>query len=187
MGRKIWFFVAPLISLSVLIGGVLFIIFKEGEKSQSVSASHVGKKIPAVLLMNSSGKHENIFETIETNAQANRKSILVFWATWCEPCLRELPLIKKNLERSEAEKITYYFINYDEGNLEVVQKEVKAWLIAQGLDQFPNYLDLKQDFSVALNIFALPFSIGIDVDQKIKWVKLGELDFSKKFIFDQSN
>ena len=94
-----------------------------------------------------------------------------FWATWCEPCRREIPLLN-SLQRQYA----------DEG-LQVVGIAVdERAAVRQFLKTTPMHYTLlvgedggfeaAQRFGMAL---ALPFSVFADADNRVIAVKLGEL------------
>lgn len=185
MGRKSWIFVVPFLVLGLFIAGLgIFVVYNQRTTDQKAQKI-VGQKLQPLKLLSAAGTFEDFTKTVALNSAANKKTILVFWATWCEPCTRELPLIKKNLEQSEKQGIRYIFINYDEGSPETILREVKSWMISQGLEQVPSYIDLKQELMSQLEVSALPYSVGINTEQKIEWAHSGELSFSQKDIFDQ--
>lgn len=47
------------------------------------------KRLPAISLPDLDGKSRSMSEW------AGRPLLINFWATWCEPCLREIPLLQK--------------------------------------------------------------------------------------------
>jgi thiol-disulfide isomerase/thioredoxin len=186
VGSKNWFFVIPLVVVAALISGAALLVALDRRATIEKSQHIVGKSLLPVKMLTLFGENQELTTFVSSNAAANKKTILVFWATWCEPCLKELPLLKKNLERSRAESVEYIFINYDNGNPEVVLKDVKAWMISQGLDFIPLFFDFKDELSAQVGMVALPFSAGIDETGKIAWAHVGELDFSRELIFNQN-
>jgi thiol-disulfide isomerase/thioredoxin len=57
----------------------------------------VGKPAPALILRTLDG------QSIASNALTGKVVILTFWATWCEPCRAELPLLSAFAERHARE------------------------------------------------------------------------------------
>jgi peroxiredoxin len=53
----------------------------------------IGKPAPAITLTTLDGKH------IDTRDLHGKVVILTFWATWCEPCREELPLLSRYAQR----------------------------------------------------------------------------------------
>jgi len=86
------------------------------------------------------------------------KIILVnLWATWCEPCVREMP----SLERMQArlgDKITVVAISEDHGG----SKAVEPFIGRLGLKSVKTYLDPKSAVERAFEVQGLPTSFLID-------------------------
>ena len=86
------------------------------------------------------------------------KIILVnLWATWCEPCVREMP----SLERMQArlgDKITVVAISEDRGG----SKAVEPFIGKLGLQSVKTYLDPKSAVERAFEVQGLPTSFLID-------------------------
>ena len=52
--------------------------------------------------------------------------IINFFATWCRPCMEEMPVLKKFIEEHQAEKIQFIFVSLDGGGaMTKLQKYVK--------------------------------------------------------------
>ena len=66
------------------------------------------KQLPDINLKTLEGKPINAKQL----AQKGKITVISFWATWCAPCVKELPLLEKlNAENRESIKIT--LINLD--------------------------------------------------------------------------
>lgn len=75
------------------------------------------------------------------NGFKDKLVMIDIWATWCEPCVRSLPAIKKLQER----------FNNDKSNVRVVsisvdkkKSDVTAFIKRHGLDGFTTLIDPKQ-------------------------------------------
>ena len=79
--------------------------------------------------------------------------ILNFWATWCQPCRKEIPILKQLTERSEAKVVG---IALDQEGL----KAVKPFVEQNGI----NYTVLLGDEDVfrRFNGFAIPYTLVLD-------------------------
>jgi thiol-disulfide isomerase/thioredoxin len=96
--------------------------------------------------------------------------VLNFWATWCEPCQREIPLLQAlHQERGEQVQIVGVAVDF--------QKDVLPYAKARGIT-YPQLIGEK-DGLAAVNAFgmdpAFPFTVFADSGGNIIAVKVGEL------------
>ncbi len=73
--------------------------------------------------------------------------ILIFWASWCRPCIKEMPVINKIKADYSDQKLDFIFVTSDLDSLKF-QKAVKKHDIAWGTHTFLND-DLKAKFGVS--------------------------------------
>jgi thiol-disulfide isomerase/thioredoxin len=88
--------------------------------------------------------------------------LLNLWATWCEPCLKEMPSLAA-LQTKLGPALTVLAVSEDHGGTEVVQ----PYIAKLGIDKLKVYLDPK---SAAIHAFAaqgLPTSFLIDGDGNV--------------------
>jgi thiol-disulfide isomerase/thioredoxin len=86
------------------------------------------------------------------------KIVLVnLWATWCEPCLREMPSLERMQSRL-GDKIAVVAISEDRGG----GKTVEPFIDKLGLRSVKIYLDPKSAIERAFKVQGLPTSILID-------------------------
>ena len=175
--------VAALVA-ATLLGAALF-VFRDnvfGLRPSSESAESANKKTEQErVLTNASivdpfGKAAQLF-TLLTPSERPKKSILSLWATWCEPCVHELPLLAKAAnERLAKEDVQVVLVNYDEGEPEKVRAEVKAWLISQRIPM-TTYFDFDHKLIDSLKVEGLPAAIAVGSDRKVQWARIGELNW----------
>jgi len=97
------------------------------------------------------------------------------WATWCAPCIKELPTLEK---LSDAHLV--------DGQLGVIavsqdmapQGSVKAFLNEHQVDGLGAYHDPQMGLSGAVNAQILPTTILFDKDGKEVWRYVGDLDWT---------
>lgn len=75
--------------------------------SARANALQVGQSAPPATLVALDGKHWN------TEDLRGQVIILTFWATWCEPCREELPLLSAYASQHAAEGLTVLAISVD--------------------------------------------------------------------------
>ena len=103
------------------------------------------------------------------------KVVLVnFWATWCEPCLAEMPSIER-LRQSLADRpFAVLAVNLGEplGRIERFLEKVPLG--------FPTLLDRNTAAAKAWRARVVPASYLVGRDGRIRYVHYGELDWSSE-------
>lgn len=110
--------------------------------------------------------------TTQRLTQWKGKPLLInFWATWCEPCRREIPLLKTLHRERAAEALEIVGIAID------TRDATRKYAQSQGID-YPVLVG-EQGGLEAVNAFgmdtALPFSVFVDGKGRILTMKIGEL------------
>ena len=135
---------------------------------KGVDRSHKGQPAPDVPYLGPDGG--------ETRLSDLRGPLLVnFWATWCAPCVKELPTLNA-LSRSQAEdgELEVIAMNQDrapQGSIEAFF--VKLKIDALGLDQDPDMA-----LAGALGVEVLPTTILYDAEGREVWRYVGDLDWT---------
>lgn len=104
-----------------------------------------------------------------------RGKILVvnFWASWCGPCVREMPALSSLNDRYRAKKVQFVGIAVD------TKTNVNQFLKKVTID-YPILIagfegtDLAEKLGDKLK--GLPFTVIIDADGDVAYRKLGEID-----------
>ena len=94
---------------------------------------------------------------------------LNFWATWCPPCVRELPHIQAKYEQYK-DKIHFLAISLD-GE----QAAPAEFIPAKGYT-FPVGYGNEREISRAYNVEAIPMSLMIDTNGVVKAKIVGSMD-----------
>lgn len=106
-------------------------------------------------------------------SQIDYKVLLInFWATWCEPCMVELPSIIKLKQKYGPRGLEVAAISVDENPHEVVPKAMKRL----GMN-FPVFLDPDSDLADLFEVHAIPLTAIIDKNRKILLLEPGERDW----------
>ena len=100
--------------------------------------------------------------TVSLSEFAGRFVLINLWATWCEPCLREMPSLERMQSRFR-DKITVLAISEDRGG----SKTVEPFINKLGLKSFKTYLDPKSDAGRAFKVVGLPTSFLIDREGRV--------------------
>jgi thiol-disulfide isomerase/thioredoxin len=98
------------------------------------------------------------------------------WATWCAPCVKELPTLDKLAAAHRDDgKLGVIAVSQDSGP----QASVEAFLAKLKVEDLGAYHDPKMGFSGALGPdLVLPTTILFDADGKEVWRYVGDLDWT---------
>lgn len=98
-----------------------------------------------------------------------RVVVVNFWATWCAPCVEEMPSFERLAKRLAGEPFALLTVNFGEK-----PKRIKPFLKKIGVD-VPVLVDADMKVSRAWVKKGLPTTFIIDADQQIRYQVLGEL------------
>jgi thiol-disulfide isomerase/thioredoxin len=102
------------------------------------------------------------------------KVVLVnLWATWCEPCIREMPSLDRLRAALPAQDLAIVLVSQDRGGDQVVA----PFFAKLGLNKLATYLDPKSTVGHAFEVRGLPTSILIDRDGRELGRVEGALDW----------
>jgi thiol-disulfide isomerase/thioredoxin len=89
---------------------------------------------------------------------AGRVAVVNFWATWCAPCVEEMPALDRLHAALAPEGIEVVAISVDRGGL----RQAAPFFEVNGLKNLPVYLDPSGASMRALGVRGLPTTIVID-------------------------
>lgn len=106
---------------------------------------------------------------IDLSALRGRPVLVNLWATWCDPCREEMPLLQANYERYRTQ---VQFLGVDTQDA----TEPAAEFLADVGVTYPQVVDLDGDLLNHLRIPGLPVTVVLDADGRIAGKHIGELD-----------
>jgi thiol-disulfide isomerase/thioredoxin len=141
----------------------------QAESAKGVDRSHKGQAAPSAKFKNPDGGEFDLGKFKGTPVLVN------LWASWCAPCIRELPTLQQ-LEARQA----------DEGRLGIIavsqdsapQGSVDAFLGERDIGRFAAYHDPDMKLTDALSIQVMPTTILYDAQGKEVWRYVGDLDWT---------
>ena len=101
-------------------------------------------------------------QSVELSELHGKLVIVNLWATWCEPCLREMPSLER-LQSRLGERIAVLAVSEDRGG----NKTVEPFIDKLGLKSVKVYIDPKSEVGRAFGARGLPTSFLIDREGKV--------------------
>src|SRR3972149_3558027 len=94
---------------------------------------------------------------------AGQVVVLNFWATWCGPCVREMPSLDRLQATLRGEGLKVVAVSMDRGGAAVVEPFIKRL----GLSEMGIYLDPQNTLARAFGITGLPTTYVVDAQGRI--------------------
>jgi thiol-disulfide isomerase/thioredoxin len=112
-------------------------------------------------------------DALPPEAQRGTALVINFWATWCEPCRKEMPSLERLHQQADAAKLRVIGVSVDNDlNL------AREFLLQQRLT-FPHYTDSAQKLARdLLKIQAFPATFVVAADGSVKAQITGARDWS---------
>ncbi|MFN3075650.1 MAG: TlpA family protein disulfide reductase [Alphaproteobacteria bacterium] len=111
---------------------------------------------PAVAFTDGSGREVHLSDW------RGRLLVVNLWATWCTPCVREMPSLNRLAETLDREKFAVIAISEDKNT-----ETARQFLEKNGLDHLAPYFDPGLTLSRALNVNGLPSTLLIDPEGQV--------------------
>ncbi len=103
------------------------------------------------------------------------KALLVnLWATWCAPCVAELPSLAGLAKRVAAENVLVLSVSSDRGGAKVVE----AFYATHGISGLPVLIDKDAALMHAFGVRGLPTTYVIDGAGRIVGLEEGGMDWN---------
>ncbi|MFC7536395.1 TlpA family protein disulfide reductase [Sphingomonas sp. GCM10030256] len=127
--------------------------------------THAGKPMPTVAFRDPDGQETSLA------AFSGKPLLLNLWATWCAPCIKELPTLDALASRPGAPQVLA--LSQDMG----AQPKVEAFLAEKKIGLEP-YQDPDMAISGEIGAKILPTTILYDASGREVWRYTGDLDWS---------
>ncbi len=129
----------------------------------SALALDTGSTAPDFTLKSRSG------ENIKLSELRGEVVMVNFWASWCAPCRQEMPLLEDIYDRYSDMGFTLLGVNVEEDSSAALDllKEIPV--------TFPILLDTRNSVSKLYNVVAMPSTVILDRDGKVRFIHRGYL------------
>ena len=135
-----------------------------------VDRTFAGDELPAVTLTDPAGA------TLVLGEATGKPVLLNLWATWCVPCVTEMPLLDR-IAGEMGYKLTVLTVSEDlEG-----ATAVPAFFAEKGFQHLPQWLDQNNDLAIAFGGGgSLPLTVLYDAEGKEVWRVIGAYDWDSE-------
>ena len=122
-------------------------------------------------------------EIVKLSSYKNKSYVLLdFWASWCAPCLKEIPKMKEINKKYKEKGLSIIGISLDENNNSwsnaVKKNKLNSWpqILSSASTGQSNGSFSQNNLSDLYNCDAVPFYVLIDKDGKVvaKWEHIGD-------------
>jgi thiol-disulfide isomerase/thioredoxin len=128
---------------------------------------------PALVLKDVEGREYDL------TALRGRMVIVNFWATWCGPCVAEMPSLQALAARLGERNALVLGVNYHESPQKIRDFQARYRL------NFPLLRDAWQDASSAWKVGVLPTTFIVDANGMLRYRVVGEVDWSSRQVADR--
>lgn len=122
----------------------------------------VGDAAPAVEFTTLSG------DKLSLDKLKGKVVLINFWATWCPPCIEEIPSLTKTYSDLREKGFEILGFSIDANGKKIIPGFVKEHNI-----NYPIILDIDQKFARSFSVFGVPENILIDKNGKVVAKKYG--------------
>ena len=140
---------------------IIFLAFVFILTSTAGWAASISGPAPNFTLKSIDGKN------IKLSELSGNVVLINFWASWCGPCLQEMPLLNAIHQKYEPLGFTVLGVNVEENSA-----NARAFLAERGVD-FPILLDSKNQVSKLYDVVAMPTTVVVDRDGNMRFLHKG--------------
>jgi thiol-disulfide isomerase/thioredoxin len=139
---------------------------------KGVDRSHKGEAAPDAVVKDPDGGDIDLAEF------AGAPVLVNLWASWCAPCVKELPTLDRlkiaQEDRPGKDALRVIAVSQDMGP----QNSVHAFLDAHDIVYLDAYHDPDMKLTSALNVQVMPTSVLYDKNGHEVWRYIGDLDWT---------
>ncbi|HEU0097763.1 MAG TPA: TlpA disulfide reductase family protein [Allosphingosinicella sp.] len=141
----------------------------EAPPTGKLDRSHAGESAPATAFEDPDGAPASL-------ADFRGKPVLLnLWATWCAPCIAEMPTLDR-LAAREKGRLRVLTVSQDENG----RDKVEAFFARQGYRNLETWLDPKLALMIGLEADTLPTTVLYDARGREVWRVIGMEDWESR-------
>lgn len=162
MSPKLPAWIAPVTAL-MLVLVLLLALLRPAAGPNLQTEGLLGQKAPSFALTDLQGQQHQLSD------YQGKTVLLNFWATWCQPCKNELPLLQKAQQQYKGQLVILGILFNETDN------DKAAQFVQQRSISYPQLKNSSSDVNIAYGITGIPASFFIDSAGRVQQVIKGEL------------
>ncbi len=139
---------------------------KAPEPTGKLDIAQRGKAAPADSFLDPAGK------PVTLAAFKGRPVLVNLWATWCGPCVAEMPTLE-NIAVRAGDKLKVLTVSQDRAGVDIAPTFAKG-----GFKQLERYRDPESKLGFAFATGMLPTTVLYDAEGKEVWRVIGAMDWA---------
>ncbi len=157
----------------LLLAALALLLLGACDRGQDVPPPLEGRPFPAFRLARLEGGEA-------TEADVRGRPLLVnFWATWCEPCRREMASLQRLAERLAPAGLEVMGVTVD-SDLHLARE----FVLQNGI-RFAQLADPERKLSRALGLQAYPHTLLLAPDGRILWSVVGSREWDEPALVEE--
>ena len=154
-------------------------VLSEDNKFSVLEDFKVGEMKKLILHERPKAVSEEVFynsnnDPISLKSFSGRLTLVNFWATWCAPCLEEMPSLSNLQKIKGSEKFNVVTI----ATMRNSPKSVENFFNKNSIENLTKYQDPKGKLARSLKIAGLPLTILLNKNNKEVAMFIGDADWS---------
>lgn len=139
----------------------------KADLSGAIDRSHAGALMPAITVADPQGNELNLA------AAQGTPVLLNLWATWCAPCVKEMPMLDDLAGEYEG-ALRVVTVSQDMGGAE----KVAPFFAQMNFEHLEPWMEPELELGFALESQSLPTTVLYDASGRELWRVVGEYDWS---------
>ena len=137
----------------------------------AVQARNRAEKMPLATFMSPEQTSSGQARRVNWQVFEGQYLLVNFWATWCGPCVVELPSFDKLRQKFEGKGLEVIAISLD---TQRNQEQIKAFLRNRNIGEFSAYFDDAREVKSAIAMRGIPTTYLLDPQGNILYVFEGD-------------